>query len=216
MRKRTTPNTVSIFATALLAISIGFVTLPSSADSQEAKKPTYAELVEKAKSGDPTVDFAALRYAFLEAPGGHKEGFFNSREFNTLFQQKDYEKVLQTANNYLAQDFVDIRSHFFAGAALHALGREPESQKESALAKGLVKSITDSGDGKSQKTAYVVISTSEEYALLEWQGIHATSQSLQLGKDGAAWDVLAGTRGSEAMNVYFDISKFYGKELRKN
>jgi hypothetical protein len=216
MRKRTSPVRISFFASALLIISLGFTAISPGTRGQEAKKPTYADLVEKAKNGDPSLDFAALRFAFLEAPGGHKEGFFNSREFNTLFQQKDYEKVLQTANNYLAQDFVDIRSHFFAGAALHALGREAESQKESALAKGLVKSITDSGDGKSQKTAYVVISTSEEYALLEWQGIHANSQSLQLGKDGAAWDVLAGTRGSEAMNIYFDISKFYGKELKKN
>ena len=215
MRESTTARSACT-AIILITISFIFAVNPPRADSQEPKKPTYAELVEKAKSGDPTVDFAALRFAFLDAPGGHKEGFFNSRQFSTLFQQKDYEKVLQTANDYLAQDFVDIRSHFYAGAALHALGREAESQKESALAKGLVKSITDSGDGKSQKTAYVAISTSEEYALLEWLGIHATSQSLQLGKDGAAWDVLVGTRGNEPMSVYFDIAKFYGKELKKN
>jgi Domain of unknown function (DUF4919) len=215
MRKRNISKSASI-AVALLIVSFGFTSFPPWASSQEPKKLTYAELVEKAKSGDPTLDFAALRFAFLEAPGGHKDGFFNSRQFNTLFQQKDYEKVLQTANDYLAQDFVDLRSHFYAGAALHALGREAESQKESALAKGLAKSILDSGDGKTQKTAYVVISTSEEYAILEWLGIHANSQSLQLGKDGAAWDVLAGVRGNESMNVYFDIAKFYGKEGKKN
>jgi uncharacterized protein DUF4919 len=215
MRKRNTLRIVPI-TIALLIVSFGVASLSPGANSQEPKKPTYAELVEKAKSGDPTLDFAALRFAFLDAPGGHKDGFFNSRQFSTLFQQKDYEKVLQTANDYLAQDFVDLRSHFYAGAALHALGREAESQKESALAKGLAKSILDSGDGKTQKTAYVVISTSEEYAILEWLGIHANSQSLLMGKDGAAWDVLAGTRGNEAMNVYFDISKYYGKEGRKN
>ena len=49
----------SAWATAaLLVVSAALVTIPPRANSQEPKTPTYAELVEKAKSGDPTVDFA--------------------------------------------------------------------------------------------------------------------------------------------------------------
>jgi hypothetical protein len=217
MRKSITAIGVCFFATALLVISFGFGVLPSRANSQESKKPNYAELVEKAKAGDPTVDLAALRYAFLEAPGGHKEGFVNSRILNGLFQQRDYEELLKTANDYLSQDFVDIRSHFSLAAAYHALGREEESQKEATLAKGLIKSILDSGDGKTQKTGYVVINTAEEYALLEWLGIHADSQSLIAGgKVGPPCDIIHGTKNGQPVELYFDISKYYGNELRKN
>jgi hypothetical protein len=205
-------------AAALLLISAGLVAIPPHANIQEPKTPTYAEMVEKAKSGDPTVDFAALRFAFLDAPGGHKEGFFNSRLLNGLAQQKDYDKLLKTANDFLAQDFVDMRSHFAASVAYHGLGREEESQKEAAIGKGLAKSITDSGDGKTQKTAFVVISVSEEYATLEWLGIQPKGQQSLIigGKDLPPCDMLVCVKNGQTMNIYIDISKFYGKELRKN
>lgn len=108
---------------------------------------------------------------------------------------------------------MDIRSHFALASAYHALGREEESQKEAALAKGLVKSILDSGDGKTQKTAYVVINTSEEYALTEWLGIHVNHQSLIMANnDSPPCDLLTGTKNGQNVSIYFDISKFYGKE----
>jgi hypothetical protein len=127
---------------------------------------------------------------------------------------------LDTANGFIAQDFVDIRSHFSAAAAYKALGHDAEFQKELLIAKGLMQSILDSGDGKSQKTAYVVINTSEEYAVLEFLGIRATGQSLILGhtnqtSGGPAYDVLHATQNGQNMDIYFDIAKFYGKEAQK-
>ena len=81
------------------------------------------------------------------------------------------------------------------------------------MAKGLVKSILDSGDGKTQKTAYVVINTSEEYALTEWLGIHVNHQSLIMANnDSPPCDLLTGTKNGQNVSIYFDISKFYGKE----
>lgn len=199
----------------LLFFFLDVAALGVQANTQEPRKPSYEEMVAKAKIGDPDLDFAALRYAFLESSSStHKGGFYNSKELNGLAQRKDYDALLKKANEFIEMDFVDIRGHFFAGYALHALGREEESQKEMALAKGLVKSIHDSGDGKTQKTAYVVINTAEEYALLEWDGIRATQQALAPGgKDLPMCDVLTGTRGNQPVTVYFDITKFFGKHL---
>src|SRR5580704_6581382 len=221
MTRNSTTGTVRRWAT-FAALCIGIVGFALSVRSQEAKKPTYEEMVENAKRGDPNIDFAALRYAFLDSSSEHKEGFFNSRLLNGLNQQKDYQKLLDTANGFIAQDFVEIRSHFAAATAYRALGHEEEAQKELVLAKGLMQSILDSGDGKSQKTAYVVINTAEEYAVLEFLGIRAAGQqSLILGhtnqtSGGPAYDLLKATKNGQEMDIYFDISKFYGKELQKH
>ena len=199
--------------TGLAAISLW---IAPGIPSQEPKKPTYAEMVESAKRGDAGVDFAAMRYAFLESGGPYKNGFSNSRELNGLARAKDYEKLLARSNEFISMDFVDIRGHFFAGYALKALGREGEAQKESALAKALVQSILDSGDGKTQKTAYVVINVAEEYALMEWLGIQPNGQGLSAaGPNGPWYDADTGTRNGETITLYFDISKFYGKEFQK-
>jgi len=207
---------IACFRFILMALAVGLIDFAPRADSQESKKPTYDEMVESAKRGDPGVDFAAMRYAFLETGSAHKDGFFNSKELNGLAQQKDFEKLLSRANEFIAMDFVDIRGHFFAGYALHGLNREEESQKEMALAKGLVNSILNSGDGKSQKTGYVVINVAEEYALMEWLGIQPRGQSLlPAGPNGPWCDLDTGTRGGQTTNLYFDISKFYGKEFGK-
>jgi Domain of unknown function (DUF4919) len=202
---------------ALAALCIGFLGLTVSGFAQDANKQTYDQMVESAKRGDSNINFAALRFAFLDSSSEHKDGFFNARLLNGLNQQKDYQKLLDTANGFIAQDFVDIRSHFAAATAYKALGHDAESQKELVIAKGLMQSILDSGDGKSQKTAYVVINTSEEYAVLEFLGIRSTGQSLILGhtnqtSGGPAFDVLHSTKNGQEMDVYFDIAKFYGKE----
>jgi hypothetical protein len=216
MKQKYTTMPVQVFV-ALAAFCVGFVGLAVSGHSQDAKKQTYEQMVESVKSGDPNINFAALRFAFLESSSEHKEGFFNSRLLNGLNQQKDYQKLLDTANGFITQDFVDIRSHFSAAAAYKALGHDAEFQKELVIAKGLMQSILDSGDGKSQKTAYVVINTSEEYAVLEFLGIRSTGQSLILGhtnqtSGGPAFDVLHTTQNGQNMDIYFDIAKFYGKE----
>jgi hypothetical protein len=217
MKSKFAANSVRNSA-ALAAFCIAFLGLTVIGFTQDAKKPTYEQIVESAKRGDPNIDFAALRFAFLDSSSEHKDGFFNAKLLNGLNQQKDYQKLLDTANGFIAQDFVDIRSHFAAATAYKALGHDAEFQKELAIAKGLMQSILDSGDGKSQKTAYVVINTSEEYAVLEFLGIRASGQqSLILGhtnqtSGGPAFDVLKAAKNGQDMDIYFDIAKFYGKE----
>lgn len=219
MKRRDTTKFAPVLV-ALVAFCIGFSGLTVRGLAQDAAKQTYEQMVESVKRGDPNINFAALRFAFLDSSSEHKDGFFNARLLNGLNQQKDYQKLLDTANGFIAQDFVDIRSHFSAAAAYKALGNDAEFQKELVVAKGLMQSILDSGDGKSQKTAYVVINTSEEYAVLEFLGIRATGQSLILGRTnqtsgGPAYDALHATRNGQNMDIYFDIAKFYGKEGKK-
>jgi hypothetical protein len=76
-----------------------------------------------------------------------------------------------------------------------------------AVARGLEKSILDSGDGKSPKTAYIVVRVSEEYHVLRIFKLRLSMQSL-VNADGHAFDMMTtkDESGKEVV-VYFQIDR---------
>jgi hypothetical protein len=74
------------------------------------------------------------------------------------------------------------------------------------MADGLVKSIVDSGDGKSAATAYQVISIPEEYMALWYLGL--TREQVELGKlDDRFFDVFTVVdKDGRRQTVYFDVT----------
>ena len=71
---------------------------------------------------------------------------------------------------------------------------------------GLVNSILDSGDGKSAKTAYIVIDVAEEYALLRALGLDRGSQALRT-EGGHKYDLLTVTdpKNNDKKEIWFNI-----------
>jgi len=87
-----------------------------------------------------------------------------------------------------------------------ALGQLERSHRR--MADGLVKSITDSGDGKSPATAYVVISIPEEYMTMYYLKLKVKGQAL-IHEGDKSYDVLEVEDATGTVQrVYFDISKF--------
>jgi hypothetical protein len=184
----------------------------SQATAQDQKKPAYAELVASALKGDPNVDYTAMRYASLDAPKNKKAVYYTLAEMNAPLQQKDFKKALKMANEVLQNYFVDINAHLIAANAYHGLNQNDEAEKQIGFARSLVKSILDSGDGETEETAFVVISVDEEYVVLRQMGIPPSNQSLSHGKNGW-YDVLKSKKDGQDVTLYFNITKFYGKEF---
>jgi hypothetical protein len=182
------------------------------APAQETKKPTYAELVASAQKGEPNVDFAAMRYAYLDSAERKKGVYHSTAEMNAPLQQKDFKKALKMASEVLATDFVDIDAQLVAATAYRGMNQNDEADKHLAFARSLLRSIVNSGDGKTEQTAFIVISVHEEYVVLRQMGIFPGKQSLSQGKDGW-YDVLTGKKEGQDVTLYFNITKFYGKEF---
>jgi hypothetical protein len=70
----------------------------------------------------------------------------------------------------------------------------------------LIITAVDSGDGKSLGTAYVVISTHEEYVLPQVLGLKPGQQSLRQ-QDGHNYDVLRATdpKSNAPVTLYFNV-----------
>jgi hypothetical protein len=94
------------------------------------------------------------------------------------YQQKNFQKAFDLSEVWLKECPVDADVHFICAAAANQLGDISSTEKHMYDAYGLLASITSSGDGKSPKTAFKVISVAEEYSLLNDFGAKVLQQSL--------------------------------------
>ena len=67
-----------------------------------------------------------------------------------------------------------------------------------------LRAILSSGNGKTSKSAYVVISPSDEYNLVYFLGFSTKGQRL-ISEDNKSFDVLECSIGEQLIDVYFNI-----------
>lgn len=195
---------------ALLATSAAL----SLASAQEPAKPDkFTSLVERVKKGDTTVNYTELRMAFTETKdfdpyGPDKE---MQKAMFAALSEKDYAKTLELAEKTLLANYVEINAHFCAYIAERELGHPDKSAFHKAIVEALIKSITSSGDGKSEETAFVVISTNEEYTLFRYLGLRPSGQAL-IQKNGHSYDkmTVVDPRTNENITMLFQIDKVFG------
>lgn len=177
-------------------------------DAKAADAKTYAALLERLTKGDRSVDFKGLRMAFAQSAAYNPYDYdFDSRQamFGAM-RAGQFQQALDVADKVLAKKFVDINAHFIAAAASRQLKNTERADFHRFVYESLIKSILSSGDGKSPKTAFVVISVDEEYALLDYLGLGRGSQAL-INIEGHSYDqlMLTNRKTNERADYFFNI-----------
>jgi uncharacterized protein DUF4919 len=211
----------TFFAGALLLCLAASSETFSQPKSAQAPHSSYATLLERAKKGDQSVDFKELRLAYAETAQYKPYGADRAsrqKMFDGL-NAKEYAQALELAEKILAVNFLDMNGQFGAFIAHRELGNADKAAYHKFLFDGLVNSVHKSGDGKSTSTAFVVISTDEEYVLLNWLGLRATGQSL-IREDDHVFDLMKAVdrETNDVVSYYFNIDKPYnwlGKSLKQ-
>ena len=183
-----------------------------SAPKQDPVKtqPSYDVLLARAKRGDRDLDYQALRYAFTTTPAYDPYyGGLNAlkQAMNKAYRAQDCAAATRNAAEVLAVDYVEIDAHLVDDICFRQLGDTASAELHRMTALGLLRSILQSGDGKSPDNAYVVIAVAEEYSLLGTLGLKVTKQSL-ISKDNHAYDRMD-VRGAEgtADAVFFNVDR---------
>jgi hypothetical protein len=188
-------------------------TTPHSAPTrwtQGAAREPYESLFGRVKALDPAIDFRELRAAYAESDQFLRSapGVEDARDaMRTALQGKESDAALGHAQTLLANCYVDIEAHLVSFLAYRQKGNAQKAQDHRWVANGLVRSILDSGDGKSPETAMQVISVGEEYILLTGVlGFRVDRQSL-IGREGHSYDVMEVTdpRSKVSYKLYFDV-----------
>ena len=192
----------------------GFAQIATAADGPAEAR--YQALLAKAKTGKQQVDWQALRFAYADQPSVNvvDDGLNEIRK--KMLQARvnhDFADLLTQANLILDKDWVDGQAHLMASIALGEQGLPEESKREQAIGVALLKSI-QTGDGRSPKTAFTVISVREEYELMAARQRHSTRQSL-VSDSGHMYDVLDTVgQGGDTMSFYFLIDRVMAAEKK--
>jgi hypothetical protein len=155
--------------------------------SDDAARKQYAAMVAQVKKGDLTIDWRQFR---LDAQLGGVTESFDWHEANKRaqadFNKGDFEGALKEALAIENASLANLDGHFDAYIAYKHLNRKTEMASERAILDALLKSITDSGDGKTAATAYFTVDPAEEYVYLGLVlGLRPKGQALVTEKDHA-------------------------------
>ncbi len=169
---------------------------------------TYAQLADRLKAGDRTVNFTEFRMAFTDTPAytGTMMGAY--RPLWNALGQRDFEGALTVVEAVFQVNYAEPNAHMVASIAHRELGRQEQAERHKFIADGLLKSIMSSGDGLTKETAYQVIDVSEEYALFRALNVSAKAQSAAFAPPGEPiLDTMSvvDNRTQEARTMYFSV-----------
>lgn len=206
--------------TAFIVLSLLLLQAAGLAQKSQETVP-FDVLLERVKKEDAAVNFQELRLAFTETKqydpyGGDRE---TRQAMFVALNGKQYDQALSSGEKILAANYLDINAHFAAYVANRELGHADKADYHKNIFQKLLKSISESGDGKTMETAFVVISTDEEYALFNFMGVRATAQAL-IEEKSHHYDKMTVTdpESQQSAIYYFNIDKpfdWLGNSLKK-
>lgn len=200
------------FVGASLAAEDGqSVTLPKDGDK-------YSELVAKAEAGDPSVDFAALRLAWLDSAARKRSLRLDlpkmKAEIGAAIEKQDTGAVAAASRRLLSVNYIDLDGHKFLRQSCEILKDKDCADRQHFIEFGLLYSIMHGGDGKTCPTGWQAVSIDEEYFVLRMAGFKRDRQALIKGPPMC--DLLEATddKGNHR-SFYFKIDSFILHELDK-
>lgn len=170
---------------------------------------TYDDLTAKAVAGDRSVDFTVLRAAY---PFTEQWDVFGKATHPLMEQAsaaakgKDCVTALQKLNEVLRIDYTVIAAHRVRSDCL----RGDAAHIESRIADALMDSLKRGGNGKSEETAYPVMTLHEEHDVLAEKRIVLKTREVEVrGSNGHLYDVVHGISlwdRVRVQDVYFDVT----------
>jgi hypothetical protein len=172
-----------------------------------AATANYEKALQQLKSGDLKVDFKALR---LNCAASKYECQADPDDIKALFSlvnDKQFDQVLKKADLILEKVFVDAELHYIAFVANSESGNKDRAKFHKAVIRGLLDSIQENRNGRSEGDAFVVINVHEEYTFLRFSNMQVTKQSLS-HKDGHTYDIMVCkdmSREGREVTAYFNV-----------
>lgn len=166
------------------------------------------------RSGVIDFDVVGARDDFSASPDYHAENWSDYATAATDLHQRRPAEALKLAQDWIASHPLDSDAWAVKSRAEKDQGDDAAYDRDMNIAVDLLRAIDLTGDGLAPQSAWRVISTSEEYALLTVKGLHVDNQSLE-NQDGHYYDRMevtdaaTGTKGSR----WFNIDRVFGHEL---
>lgn len=193
-----------------------------SALPDNTSRRAYDAIVERIQARGFQSDYTLLREEYLKTDLYDPFDRHQRDAARAMFEALDANELTQCvkhANMILQRNFTSLAAH--AGAAIcHGKLEDAERQEMHArIYDGLINAIAATGNGKSQRSAFVVLSVDEIYDFLQSQDLEVVGESLVDAGD-RKYDVMSvrDPRTGRNFDVYFDISAeqiYFSKKLQR-
>ncbi len=130
-------------------------------------------------------------------------------------QAKDFAKAYDIAAKWLANCPVVERVHMWAYGDTKQLGDSARMDIHKRWYQGLIKSVLNTGDGKTPETAWRTISVSEEYAVLQYLGLARSAQALVMQPVMVDKLTAKPIAGGEPVDLYFNPELHFARLARE-
>jgi len=169
----------------------------------------YQNLLKRAAATDSTLtpnDYKLLYFGQIfqsnYSPYGDAMGL---RDAGKLMQDRKFNEAVAAADVYLKDHPVSLGAIFLRLSALYQQDKKPEMMPWIILLKRLIGAITSSGDGKTEKTAMVVVHVSDEYDVMSSLQVQMTNQTIT--KTQCEKITLTQPNSIGLTELYFNVSK---------
>jgi hypothetical protein len=185
--------------------------------TQEAQKK-YDGMIGRLAKGDWQIDYTELRitYAFTKDYDPYSVAVMDPLIAAAEAANKnDCKLALKKAAEVLRRQFINIGAHLVRRTCFEKTN-DKLLEAERAITRGLGESVLESGDGKSPKSAYVVVTLEEQSFVLAQLGLLKGAQAL-VDDDGHKYDLITGKdeKTGDEQSVYFNIDLLFAGMTRK-
>lgn len=190
---------------ASLVLGLLFMAAPAWAGPAD----DYAALVTAAKDGDAGVDYTAMRQTYTQTPdydpfGKKTDGLMHDAQ--AAYLTGDCKTALAKFKMAIAFNFTLSDAHALSADCMEKGGDKKGQAREEAIAQGLFSSILASGDGKSPKTAFWVVSRHEEEVVFSIGGLNAKGQATLTTAQGPVDKFAVTDEKGTKSTLYFNVS----------
>ena len=166
--------------------------------------PEYSSFLKKINAENLDIDYRKFRISYLSSEKFKKK---ETSDYNKLklavykyIKKENYNKIIGACQNMLEIDYTSLFAHKHLQETAHTLGDTVLYKKHHDIEFGLIKSIVNSGEGVTCKTAWEVTQIEEEEFILKTLG----AQLKQKGFEGLC-DRIEVTQNNKNETYYFKV-----------
>jgi hypothetical protein len=174
----------------LVALYLSLAVAANALTQDEAKK-IYDADTKRVLAGDLKFDWKEYRLAAVQRGQPNSDWRPVREQFMKQLNSGDNSAAMKSAQQLMNHNMAEPEGHLLALVVYQKLGREQEAVLQHDVVKAYLDSILSSGDGKSSKTAFGVVSVDEEYFYLTLVlGVGLPEHQSLSEVDGHSYDVL--------------------------
>lgn len=178
---------------------------------RQAEDSEYRRLLAEARQLSFTLDFDALRKAYVQSVEYNPYGgvrLDGLPEAYSSVEKSEFDACLKYVDRVLESNYMSLEAHMIG---VLCSGRSANLEREDIhryMVEGLMDSIEGSGDGRSQHSAYQTISTSELRGFVRLKGLQVLDQSIVYDQQGI-YDKMQvrDPESGEEYALFFDVTQ---------